>query len=461
MIADLENNEPTAATAAIGAGDGGAGMEPGLRVGRVNESVPGGPGLIAAAEPIVATAFTPGNQLTGGSAEQNEPSPGDGGETPTEEPAPAVNAVPVASATAVTGLEDSTLPIALGGSDADGAVVGVTIVSVPMAGTLMLADGVTVVSAGQTLTPAQAATLLFQPAADFNGNDGVTFTVTDNAGAVSAPASISILVTAVNDAPVASVDVAVALEDTPLAGNVLDNDSDVDDASIAVSSFAVDGTSHPAGAMATLPGIGDLTLNADGSYLFTPAADYNGPVPVITYTVTDGALSATSSLTLSVSAVNDAPVATHDLASTAINTALTIAVLANDLDVDGDSLSVTGAELANPAHGTVAVNLDGTLTFTPAADFSGSAVVAYSITDGHGGNANASVTINVGSNTPPEGSDAALSIAEDTSHTFGAADFGFSDADAGQTLSAVRIDALPAAGALTLGGVAVTPGQVV
>src|SRR5439155_991745 len=132
-----------------------------------------------------------------------------------------------------------------------------------------------------------------------------------------------------------------------------------------------------------------------------------------------------------------------------------------DSDIDGDApLSVSGASV-NAAQGSVSVNADGTLNFTPAANFSGAASISYTLSDGHGGSAIGTLTVNVGANTPPTGADATVTIAEDTSKTSTAADFGFADADAGQSLAAVRIDSLPGAGALTLNGVAVAAGQVV
>jgi len=76
------------------------------------------------------------------------------------------------------------------------------------------------------------------------------------------------------------------------------------------------------GSTATLAGVGTLVINADGSYTFAPAANYDGAVPVATYTVTDGTLTSTATLSVSITPVNDAPVAADDLASTPINTAI-------------------------------------------------------------------------------------------------------------------------------------------
>ncbi|WP_164492071.1 cadherin-like domain-containing protein, partial [Thioclava indica] len=90
---------------------------------------------------------------------------------------------------------------------------------------------------------------------------------------------------------------------------------------------------------------------------------------------------------------NVKPVANNDTADTAFNTAVTIDVLANDTDANGDTLCVYGTPTAS--NGSVVVNSDGTLTFTPDADFTGTADICYKITDGNGGYDSATVHINV------------------------------------------------------------------
>ncbi|WP_245965223.1 Hint domain-containing protein [Paenirhodobacter hankyongi] len=90
---------------------------------------------------------------------------------------------------------------------------------------------------------------------------------------------------------------------------------------------------------------------------------------------------------------NHDPVARDDTASTAYNTAVTIKVLANDYDPDCDRISVSGTPTAS--HGTVAVNSDGSITFTPTAGFSGDATITYQISDGHGGYDTATATVTV------------------------------------------------------------------
>ncbi len=113
----------------------------------------------------------------------------------------------------------------------------------------------------------------------------------------------------------------------------------------------------------------------------------------MTYTVSDGAGGvATGTLTITVTAVNDAPVAGKDTATTRQDTPVTVDVLANDSDVDGNPLTVTAASAGN---GSVVINADGTLTYTPNANFNGTDTVTYTVSDGQGGVVTGTLTITV------------------------------------------------------------------
>ncbi|MCQ4349183.1 Ig-like domain-containing protein [Pseudomonas stutzeri] len=166
----------------------------------------------------------------------------------------------------------------------------------------------------------------------------------------------------VNDAPVAQNDAVTVSEDVPFSSSIslLANDSDVDGDTLSV-------------------------VAGNGSYTYTPPADFHG-TDTVDYTVTDGSLTDTATLTLTVTPVNDAPLANDDTltltvtpvndAPVAQNDAVTvsedvpfsssISLLANDSDVDGDSLSV----------------VDGSYIYTPPADFHGTDTVDYTVTDG-------------------------------------------------------------------------------
>ncbi|GAA3949010.1 Ig-like domain-containing protein [Allohahella marinimesophila] len=108
---------------------------------------------------------------------------------------------------------------------------------------------------------------------------------------------------------------------------------------------------------------------------------------------------------------NLAPVAVDDAAVTDENTAVTVDVLANDTDPDGDALTVSSASAAN---GTVVINADGSLTYTPDADFTGEDSILYTITDGNGGSSEASVAVTVNdTNALPVAVDDSASVQEE------------------------------------------------
>src|SRR5204862_281897 len=119
-----------------------------------------------------------------------------------------------------------------------------------------------------------------------------------------------------------------------------------------------------------------------GTVTYTPALNYNG-TDSFSYIVGDGyGGSATGTVSVSVTAVNDAPVAANDTATTAEDTAVSIAVLANDTDPDGDTLTASVATA--PTHGSAVANADGTITYTPATNYNGADSFTYTIGDGHG-----------------------------------------------------------------------------
>jgi uncharacterized repeat protein (TIGR01451 family) len=166
-------------------------------------------------------------------------------------------------------------------------------------------------------------------------------------------------------------------EDTPIAITLSGGDPQGDPLTFAIAA----GPSR--GALSGTPP--DLT--------YTPGANFNG-ADSFTFTVSDGsATSEPATVAIAVSAVNDPPTAIGDTATTIRRTPVAIAVLANDRDVDGDVLAVTGATPGS--NGTTVVNLDGTVTYTPAAAFTGIDGFSYTIADGRGGTATARVAVTV------------------------------------------------------------------
>jgi VCBS repeat-containing protein len=281
----------------------------------------------------------------------------------------------------------------------------------------------------------------YTPAANFNGTDAFTYQASDGT-APSNPATVTITVNASNDAPVAAADAYTTAEDTPLtaaAPGVLANDNDPDGDQL--SAWVGSGTSH-----------GTLTLNADGAFTYSPAADFNG-TDWFTYRAGDGTLDSNlATVTITVTAANDAPTAAADAYGTSEDTALTVAapgVLGNDSDPDGDTLSaILGAP---PSHGTLTLNPNGSFTYTPAANFNGTDDFTYQAGDGTLTSNPATVTITVtASNDPPAATNDAYTTAEDAPLTVAAPGVLANDDDPdGDPLSAATGSG-PSHGTLTL-----------
>ena len=136
------------------------------------------------------------------------------------------------------------------------------------------------------------------------------------------------------------------------------------------------------------PANGTLVLNANGTFTYTPNANFNGTDSFV-YQVTDGnGGSAQATVDITVNSVNDGPVAVNDSFSTDEDTAYTATLNVNDLllndsDLDGDSLSVSPTPVSGPASGTLVLNADGTFTYTPDANFNGTDSFVYQVTDGN------------------------------------------------------------------------------
>ena len=139
---------------------------------------------------------------------------------------------------------------------------------------------------GGTITVATDGQVTFVPTAKFTGPTSFSYTVTS--GGVTETATVNIGVTPVDDPPVAENDKGQVNENKPAKGNVLPNDTDPDGDPLSVTCFTVEGKTYNCGHDAMIPGIGKLVIKSNGSYTFTPASNYCGPVPVATYTISDG-----------------------------------------------------------------------------------------------------------------------------------------------------------------------------
>lgn len=144
-------------------------------------------------------------------------------------------------------------------------------------------------------------------------------------------------------------------------------------------------------------------VNRGAHVTYTPPAGFSSPpADTFTYTACDpGGLCDTAAVAVTVQAVNHAPAPADDAATTQAGSAVTIPVLANDSDPDGDVLTLDGA--GAPAHGTAAANADGTVTYTPAPGFVGEDELTYTVSDGElTATARVRVTVEEESNTGGE-----------------------------------------------------------
>ena len=148
-------------------------------------------------------------------------------------------------------------------------------------------------------------------------NETFTLTATRTAGTtVNASATGTGTIVDNDSPPVGVADNRTVQEDTVVSGNVLSNDTDADGNTLSVTQFVINGVTYPAGSSSVnIPGVGSLVLNTNGSYTFTPLLNYNGSVPQVTYTLSDGANTATSTLNITLTPVNDAPVVTNQTQS--------------------------------------------------------------------------------------------------------------------------------------------------
>ena len=341
------------------------------------------------------------------------------------------NDAPVAAGDAFSTAEDTALAVPAPGvlgndSDPDGDPLTAVLVTGPSHGSLTLnANG----------------SFSYTPAADYAGSDSFSYRASDGT-MTSNVATVAISVTAANDAPVATGNAYSTAEDTALtvpAPGVLGNDSDPD--GDPLTAVLVTGPSH-----------GSLTLNANGSFSYTPAADYAGS-DSFSYRASDGTMTSNvATVAISVTAANDAPVATGNAYSTAEDTALTVpapGVLGNDSDPDGDPL--TAVLVTGPSHGSLTLNANGSFSYTPAADYAGSDSFSYRASDGTMTSNVATVAISVtAANDAPVATGNAYSTAEDTALTVPAPGVLGNDSDPdGDPLTAVLVTG-PSHGSLTL-----------
>ena len=265
-----------------------------------------------------------------------------------------------------------TIDVLTNDSDPDGDPLTVTGVTQPANGTVTINED---------------GTLSYVPATGFTGEDTITYTITDGNGGT---ATGEVVVTVedgdgTNTPPVAVDDDITTGTDTPVTFDPTDNDTDPDGDPLTVTDV-------------TDPDNGTVTVGDDGSVTYTPDTGFIGE-DTITYTVDDGnGGTDTGEIIVTVGddtvpGGNTPPVAVDDLFTTDDETAITFDPTLNDTDADGDPLTVTG--IGSSENGTVVLNEDGTVSYTPNGSFTGFDSFNYTVTDGNGGTAEANITVEV------------------------------------------------------------------
>ena len=195
-------------------------------------------------------------------------------------------------------------------------------------------------------------------------------------GTIVDPGGVGIMGVGQNALPVASDDVAELLVDTSVEITVLDNDTDADGDTLTITSANA--------------AFGDVTFT-DTSIIYTPRDGFVGN-DIIRYGISDNnGGTALGAVRLSV-ITNKAPIAENDIASMTVNQNVTVSVLNNDSDPDGEVLFIISATAQN---GTVVINSDSTLTYTPNKGFAGTDIIRYAINDEDGALAEAQLVITV------------------------------------------------------------------
>jgi len=248
--------------------------------------------------------------------------------------------------------------------DADDDILEITSLTQPLQGTAVTTS---------------TSNIRYTPDPDYYGEDSFSYTVTDSTGK-DGTGNITVDVIPVNDSPLASGDVLFTNEDTAAEINLLANDTDPDDENLILE-------------LIENPASGNVEILTGGRCRYTPFADFSG-TDVFTYQISDSSnASSTAQVDVTVEPVNDSPVASDDSFSTTVGTNASFSPLSNDIDPEGDSLILS--IITAPANGSVTVQSDGSILYTPQADFSGSDYFTYLITDNSGDSDAASVYVTV------------------------------------------------------------------
>jgi VCBS repeat-containing protein len=242
---------------------------------------------------------------------------------------------------------------------------------------------VTATATNGTIVKNANGSFTFTPTANFNGTAVITYSATDGKVTTPVTATQNVTVTAVNDAPTITVPTVAAINEDSTGVTFTVVTADPDAGSTVTTT-------------ATVPAAqGTVTKNADGTFTFVPAANFNGTA-VITLSSTDGVVTTptTATLNITVNAVNDPATLTPLTVTTPEDTALNLSDAITVTDIDGDAALVTAAISTQPQKGTISI-VNGDVIYTPSADYNGPDSVGITLTDAGGATSTFTVAINV------------------------------------------------------------------
>ncbi len=282
-----------------------------------------------------------------------------------------INDVPVAIPLTLSTNEDTVLNGNLIGTDGESSPLTYS------AGSVAAAHGVVVINPSNGL-------FTYTPNANYNGPDSFSYKVNDGTFN-SLDALVSITVVPQNDFPVAVPSSVTTAEDTPVGGLLTATDGDGNPLTFSIGSIS--------------PAHGTVTVTSNGVFIYTPSADFHGS-DSFTFKANDGTSdSAEATVTITVTSVNDAPVAVPTSISVTKNIVFNGILVATD--ADNDPLSYSAGSVS-AAHGTVVILLNGTYTYTPFANYTGPDAFTFKANDGtvNSNEALVSVTVNAPNTAP-------------------------------------------------------------
>ncbi|WP_138543612.1 Ig-like domain-containing protein, partial [Pseudoalteromonas rubra] len=275
-------------------------------------------------------------------------------------------------------------------------------------------------SKGSVAIDQEAGTLVYTPNANETGTDTFTYTITDSEGSTSESGSVTVNIGAVNDRPVVADDSVTTNEDVSVMLDILANDSDVEDQGFNGANVTLEDQGSGAGSYAKA----DVSIQTDGTLQIAPKQDETGTFS-FTYTLTDseGLSSDAATVTVTLTPVNDAPVAADNVAQLMEEGSFEVNVLGNDTDVDeNDSFDVSSVTVVQaPSSGQTQVTTAGAIIYTPNTNFSGEDTFTYTVADAAGAVSNeatVTMTVTAVNDAPVLSGTPATEVNEDSAYSF-------------------------------------------